>query len=191
MATIKQKKAFDKIVENRGNVSKAMREVGYDATTAKNPRNLTESKGFKELMNSILPDADVLKRHKELLNSQRIDHMVFPLGPKDKDDENFSGAKPNTEGRDEDGDDEAALPEKYKERTKLTDKEIIKMLAEVSCKVRRIVHGENARHVYFWSPDNRARKDAIDMAYKIKGKVGSNNTIIPIQVNFGGNDDYA
>ena len=49
MATMKQKKAFDKIVENRGNISRAMLDVGYDETTAKNPKNLTESKGFKEL----------------------------------------------------------------------------------------------------------------------------------------------
>ena len=50
MATRKQKLALKKIVENRGNVSKAMREVGYDETTAKNPKNLTESKGFKALL---------------------------------------------------------------------------------------------------------------------------------------------
>ena len=47
--TIKQKKAIQKIVENHGNVSKAMREVGYEYKTAKNPKNLTESKGYKEV----------------------------------------------------------------------------------------------------------------------------------------------
>lgn len=50
MATEKQKKAVDNLVENRGNVSKAMRDAGYDDTTAKNPKNLTESKGYKELL---------------------------------------------------------------------------------------------------------------------------------------------
>jgi len=49
MPTIKQKKAINKIIENRGNISKSMREVGYKESTCKNPRNLTESKGFKEL----------------------------------------------------------------------------------------------------------------------------------------------
>lgn len=49
MATQKQKEALDKIVENRGNVSKSMREVGYTPATAKNPRNLTESQGFIQL----------------------------------------------------------------------------------------------------------------------------------------------
>lgn len=40
---------MEKIVENRGNISKSMREAGYDDTTAKNPKNLTESKGYKEI----------------------------------------------------------------------------------------------------------------------------------------------
>lgn len=49
MASIKQKRALDKIIENRGNVSKSMVQVGYTPATAKNPKNLTESKGFIEL----------------------------------------------------------------------------------------------------------------------------------------------
>lgn len=49
MATTKQKLAAEKIVENRGNISKSMRQVGYSPKTAKNPKNLTSSKGFGEL----------------------------------------------------------------------------------------------------------------------------------------------
>ncbi len=49
MATTKQKLAASKIVENRGNVSKSMRQAGYSPKTAKNPKNLTKSKGFAEL----------------------------------------------------------------------------------------------------------------------------------------------
>lgn len=50
MPTLKQKIAVDRLVENRGNVSLSMREAGYDLTTAKNPKNLTESKGYKQLL---------------------------------------------------------------------------------------------------------------------------------------------
>lgn len=49
MATIKQKKALDNLVENGGNASKAMRDAGYSVETAKDPSKLTESKGFLEL----------------------------------------------------------------------------------------------------------------------------------------------
>lgn len=188
MATLNQKIAAQRIVEQVGkggkvSVSKAMRGV-YSPSVAKNPKKITESKGFQELLGSFLPDKKVLQRHKELLDSHRIDHMVFPLGPKDEDDPNLSGARSNNDGSDPDGDAEAAMPEEHKERTSLTDKEIIEMLAEANCKVRRIVHGETARHVYFWSPDNKARKDGIEMAYKIKGKMkGDGSGIVAVQVN--------
>ncbi len=51
--TLKQKKAFIKIVENRGNISKAIREVGYNENTIKNPTNLTESLGFQKLCDTL------------------------------------------------------------------------------------------------------------------------------------------
>jgi hypothetical protein len=49
MATQKQKAALQKMVENGGNVSKAMKEAGYTDSTSKNPSKLTSSKGFREL----------------------------------------------------------------------------------------------------------------------------------------------
>lgn len=166
MPTIRQKIAFKKTVENGGNVSKAMRDAKY-GKTSKNPKKLTQSKGWQELMDEYLPEKDLARVHKELTLSTKVDHMVFPLGPEDEDDINFSGAK--VFKKEKEDTDEAELPEPYKERTTLTDKEIIEMLAEVNCKVRRIVHGETARHVYFWAPDSKARKDGLDMAYKLRG----------------------
>jgi len=59
--TIKQKTAVSNLIENRGNVSKAMRDAGYEDNSAKNPSNLTNSKGFKELMKKYLPDEMLLK----------------------------------------------------------------------------------------------------------------------------------
>lgn len=61
MATERQKRAVDKIIENGGNVSKAMREAGYTEASAKNPSKLTRSDGFAELMEAYLPD-DMLLR---------------------------------------------------------------------------------------------------------------------------------
>lgn len=173
MATLKQKKAIANVVENGGNVSRAMMDAGYTPATANTPQKLTESKAWKEIMEESLPDNFLAEKHVELLNSSRIDHMVFPLGPKDEDDINFSGAKVKKEGEDKP---EAKMPEEYKERTTLTDKEIIEMLAEVNCKVRRIVHGETARHVYFWAADNMARDKALDKAYKLKGSYAAEKT---------------
>lgn len=49
MPTVKQQQAFEKVVENGGNVSRAMIDVNYSPNTAKTPQKLTESKGWKEL----------------------------------------------------------------------------------------------------------------------------------------------
>ena len=49
MTTIKQELALSKVVENGGNITQAMRDVGYSEATINNPSNLTKSKGFLEL----------------------------------------------------------------------------------------------------------------------------------------------
>lgn len=56
MATERQKNAASKVLENGGNVSKAMRDAGYSDKTAKTPKNLTESDGWNELMDKNFPD---------------------------------------------------------------------------------------------------------------------------------------
>lgn len=60
MATTKQRKALEKVLENKGNVSKSMREAGYSPKTAKNPKILTESKAWRELLDEYLPDDLIL-----------------------------------------------------------------------------------------------------------------------------------
>lgn len=110
-----------------------------------------------------LPDELLAAKHLALLNSTRIEHMVFPLGPERRDKAELDTSKMPKEVATM-LDAEMALRE-----TKLTDEDITQMLAEVNCKVRTIVHGETARHVYFWAADNKAVKDALDMAYKVKG----------------------
>lgn len=50
MATERQKKAFTKVLENGGNVSKAMKESGYSDAMAKNPQKLTQSQAFQKFM---------------------------------------------------------------------------------------------------------------------------------------------
>jgi hypothetical protein len=56
MATLRQKKAIQNLVESGGkSVSKAMISAGYSAKTAKTPAKLTESKGFQNLLASYDP----------------------------------------------------------------------------------------------------------------------------------------
>lgn len=71
MATMRQKKAIELVVENHGNVSKSMREAGYPDITAKNPKNLTESKAWLELVDQGLPDDMLLAVHREGLQATK------------------------------------------------------------------------------------------------------------------------
>lgn len=73
MATTKQRRAAKKLLENPGvGISRIMREVGYSPATAQNPSDLTESKGWKELMEQYLPDATLARVHMEGLSATRM-----------------------------------------------------------------------------------------------------------------------
>src|SRR6185369_17771792 len=69
MATLKQKIAVEKLAENpRTSVSAAMRQAGYAPITTTRPADLTDSKGFKELMKqyNLTPDRYIKKLDKAL-----------------------------------------------------------------------------------------------------------------------------
>lgn len=57
--TIKQRRAVAELVENGGNVSKAMLAAGYSPATANTPQKLTESEYVQDLMREVgLTDKD-------------------------------------------------------------------------------------------------------------------------------------
>lgn len=76
MATIRQKKAFGKILENKGkSVSGAMRDAGYPATTAKNPQQLTGSKAYREFFGKTFTPEYMRKHHDQLMNLKQLASM--------------------------------------------------------------------------------------------------------------------
>lgn len=79
MATYKQKLAAQKIVENGGNIGKAMEDAGYSKNTAKTPQKLTESKGWDELWQSAISDELIIQKLSELLHAVKIRKYVFPI----------------------------------------------------------------------------------------------------------------
>ena len=72
MPTIKQQLVASQLVENGGNLGKAMIAAGYSPSTAKTPTKLTKSKGWRELMDSIFPDRMLIKKHRELLGAKKM-----------------------------------------------------------------------------------------------------------------------
>lgn len=74
--TILQKKAFRLALEKHGKISPAMREAGYTAASAKNPKDLTKTVGWQKLLKKYLPDDLLLKVHKEGLGAIREEYRV-------------------------------------------------------------------------------------------------------------------
>lgn len=61
MPTTKQLKASEKMVENGGNVSKAMLAAGYSPATAKTPQKLTQSQGFATITEELQRELGSIK----------------------------------------------------------------------------------------------------------------------------------
>lgn len=72
MPTIKQRLAISKMVENGGNIGSAMISAGYSQNTAKTPKKLTNSKGWKELMEAFLPEETLITVHKQQLKATKV-----------------------------------------------------------------------------------------------------------------------
>jgi len=100
MATLKQKTAFNKMVENVGNnedlnMGVILRNSGYSEAMAKNPQKVTEAKGWTELLAQI-EEQPLLKRLREMAiertdkraSLQAIDMLLKLKGryPNQKDD---------------------------------------------------------------------------------------------------------
>lgn len=141
----KHKKVVKILTESNGNKSRGdiLKEAGYGKTSQLNPSRVFETTGMQILLEQHLPDEKLLKIHDGLLKASRLDHFVFPLGPK--------------------------LTKNIKKKSHISDEQIIEMLLEKNCIVKRVVHGDMARHFYYWASDNQARNKALDIAYKLKG----------------------
>lgn len=95
MPTYRQKLVASKIMENRGNISKSMIEAGYSETTAKNPKNLTNSKSWTDLMEKYVKEDDLAKIHKFMLFSRKLSHYDFPLEEDEKEIKEIINSIPN------------------------------------------------------------------------------------------------
>lgn len=170
--TPKQAKAAKLYSENlRADVPKSsgaiLREAGYSDEQSKKPSDVIESDTFQALLEAMLPDDKLTRIHTRLLEQRKIEHMVFPLDHQDPSD--TAGSFPVDEQLRE------AEIESKRIIDNLSDEDIIDMLAEVSCKVKKIIHGETARHVYYWTHDAKAQHAALELAYRLKGHLTKDN----------------
>ena len=102
MATIKQRIAVKKLVEisrrakgqKNITIGRVLREAGYKDNTAIKPSQVTQSKGFQELLAEIIPDDEAAKVHDELLHSAKLSSFNFPLKTTKKDIEDVISSLP-------------------------------------------------------------------------------------------------
>ena len=82
MANLRQQEATKIVLETGGkSVSKAMIKAGYSPATAKNPKKLTQSKYYQNLIKKYLPVTKVLRVHNQGLEANKvISAPVFPGG---------------------------------------------------------------------------------------------------------------
>jgi len=71
MATYKQKEAFKKVVKG-SSLTKAMKDVGYADSTSKRTNKLTNTLGWKELLEKYIPDKDLAVVHKQGLKATKL-----------------------------------------------------------------------------------------------------------------------
>lgn len=90
MATQRQKVAAKKISENLRSskpkpVGTLLKEAGYSDSVSLVPSEVTKGKGFRELLDEVIPESLVVDAHKSLLRATKIEHMVFPLDVSDEE----------------------------------------------------------------------------------------------------------
>lgn len=72
------------MVENGGNMGKAMIEAGYSPMTAKTPSKLTKSRGWQELMEFAFPDEWIARTQRELLKAATLSYKDVSVNTDDK-----------------------------------------------------------------------------------------------------------
>jgi hypothetical protein len=148
----KQKLAIKKVMENRGMaISKAMREVGYPDVTAKNPKNLTESKAWKEIMDEILPEEYVAEQHKKLFEMKNVQTMKFDI---------------------------VVSENEIKEIFNQSGLHLVK-IKKLIYKSSSKKEDDKEWIAYYIVNDSFALKSALDMAHKIRGKYSDENPLDP------------
>lgn len=101
MSSLRSKIAVQKLSEiirnskGKKNMSmgKILREAGYSKQTSLKPKLVTDSKGFKEEMNKLFPDEELIRHLSDLLEASNLKKEIFPNEYTDKEIEDlFNGA---------------------------------------------------------------------------------------------------
>lgn len=110
--SIKQKVAFKEVVKG-SSLTQAMIKAGYSRSTAKRTNKLTRTHGWQELIEKYLPEKDLAKLHKRLLQKEEV--IVVSDGAKEGSHIEWTG-QPHSDAL-------RALETGYKLRGRMREKE--------------------------------------------------------------------
>ena len=159
--TLRQVKLVQAYVLDNGRRTKGeiLREVGYSPNTAIAPSKVFESRPVLRLMEEMgvteKLGMEILKR-----NSQARVPVHFTFPP-------FNSKKAEAEESEDEEDEGFNSGEKFGEQ--LTDDQIREYLKGAGCTVTKIVHGDQARHVYCYTLNNKAQLATADMIFNLTG----------------------
>lgn len=130
-----------------------IKEMGYGKGAMSDPQRVFSRSILEVLDRAGITELTATETVKKNLKSHRLEHFTFPpYNAEVSKIDNGQGYRTT-----------------QKKGEQLTDQEIIEMLASVNCTVKKIVQGDMARHVYFWSPDSKTQLAAADMIFKLMG----------------------
>lgn len=125
-----------------------IKDAGFSQSVADSPKKLLGTETAIQLMDIYLPDSKTYRTHGELMSAAEIQHYVFPklIGRKGK------GARTQVK--------------------QVRDDEIKKIVESVpGCRLIYIKRDPYIGAIaFFQSPDSKSRREAVDMAYKLKGR---------------------
>lgn len=168
----RQMLAVQYLGENGRNKGEALRKAGYSVAIQRQPHKVFDSVAVQGLLQDVMKPEHILGRLKRHVYARRAFHMTLPTYNPEKAVQREAEAL-------ETGED-------VSEQTRgeqMTDADIRDFLAGVNCTVYRIVHGEQARHVYYYGDDSKASLDAIEKFINLYGMYA------PKKVDMGGKVD--
>ena len=143
--SLKMKRTALILAQNpRKSMGAAMVEAGYSKHTANRPSDVTTSMAWRVLMDQYLPDEYIVAKHLELSEASKLEHLSVPFG----------------------GESMPSLDE-------------VRQLVEVIPSAVYLGHsvaeafGQRQLRIIYLAPDYRSRKDAIDLAYRLRGRFES------------------
>lgn len=147
MATLRQETAVRKVIENirskKGKtMNKILKESGYSEKTSNNPTMITNTTGWKELMEKYLPDKKLQEKHKQLLNAGKLTKDTYKADEISEED--------------------------VKEVFRKSDTKIVKLIKrEIRIDEDRV---ETVFDVYYKQDDNMTQREMLKESYKLKGR---------------------